>query len=63
MEHTTSLEMAMEQADGNFKEAKRLLEKARAQHAAGEIDADRLASIERLYETAVSEVQRTHREA
>lgn len=61
-EHETTLEHAMEMADGNLKEAKRLLDKAQAYFEAGDIDEERLKSIERLYELASEDAQRTHHE-
>ncbi|GHD10040.1 hypothetical protein [Zhihengliuella salsuginis] len=60
--HETSLEHAMEMADGNLKEAKRLRDKAREYFEAGDIDEDRLKSIERLYDIAAEDAQRTHHE-
>ena len=62
VEHETSLEHAAELADANAKEAKRLLEQGRKAHAAGDITDERLDALERLYETAVQDQGRTHRE-
>lgn len=57
-EHETSLERAMDMAEGNAKEAKRLLDKARDYYDAGEIDLERLKQLERLYDLAVQDKQR-----
>ncbi|MBG6085342.1 hypothetical protein [Zhihengliuella flava] len=57
-EHETSLERAMDMAEGNAKEAKRLLDKARAYYEAGEIDRERLTQLERLYDVALQDQQR-----
>ncbi|MGJ9404347.1 hypothetical protein [Arthrobacter sp. KK5.5] len=62
MEHTTSLEHAMDMAQGNLKEAKRLLDHGTKAHAAGEIDDARLQQLQRLYDTANEDVLRVRRE-
>ena len=62
MEHTTSREHALDVAEGNLKEAQRLLDRAKAAHAAGDIDDQRLASIQRLYDTAFEDFQRVRKE-
>ena len=58
MEHKTSLEHAMDLAEGNMKEAKRLLDRGKAAHAAGEITDERMAALQRLYDTANEDVGR-----
>jgi predicted metal-dependent hydrolase len=62
MEHTTSREHALDVAERNLKEAQRLLERAKASHAAGDIDDQRLASLQRLYDAAFEDVQRVRKE-
>jgi len=62
MEHQTSREHALDLAEGNLKEAQRLLDRAKAAHAVGDIDDVRLASLQRLYDTAVEDIQRVRKE-
>ncbi|WP_149955099.1 hypothetical protein [Zafaria cholistanensis] len=62
MEHLTSREHALDLAEGNLKEAQRLLERGKVAHAAGDIDDARLASLQRLYETALEDLQRVRKE-
>ncbi len=62
MEHETSLEHALDLAEGNIKEAKRLLDRGKAAHAAGEITDERLAALQRLYDTAHEDVGRVQHE-
>jgi|GEM_PF-6395456 len=62
MEHTTSREHALDVAERNLKEAQRLLDHAKASHAAGDIDDRRLDSIQRLYDTAFEDIQRVRKE-
>ena len=62
MEHTTSREHALDVAERNLKEAKRLLDHAKTAHGAGDIDDQRLASIQRLYDTAFEDFQRVRKE-
>ncbi len=49
----------MDLAEGNMKEAKRLLDQGKAAHAAGEITDERMASLQRLFDTAHEDVGRT----
>ena len=50
-------------AEGNLKEAKRLLEQGKKAHAAGDIDDARLAALQRLYDTAAEDRRRAQRDA
>ncbi len=49
VEHETTLEHALDVARRNVKEAKRLLDDARAKHAAGEVDEARVQQLESLW--------------
>lgn len=62
MEHETSLEHAMDLAEGNMKEAKHLLDQGKKAHAAGEITDERMASLQRLYDTAHEDEGRARRD-
>lgn len=52
----------MDLAEGNMKEAKRLLDRGKAAHAAGDITDERMASLQRLYDTANEDVGRVRHE-
>lgn len=52
----------MDMAEGNIKEAKRLLDQGKAAHAAGQITDERLAALQRLYDTANEDVGRVRHE-
>ncbi|MEE1620609.1 hypothetical protein ACQ3I4_10280 [Zafaria sp. Z1313] len=62
MEHSTSLEHALDLAEANLKEAKRLLDHGKKAHAAGDIDDARLEQLQRLFDTAAEDVLRVRRE-
>lgn len=62
IEHETTLEHALDVAKANQKEAQRLLDEARASHAAGDIRDDRVAQLERLLDLANTDLHRVMRE-
>jgi outer membrane protein TolC len=62
LQHETTLEHALDVAKANQKEAQRLLDQARASHAAGEIGEDRVAQLERLLDLANTDLHRVMRE-
>ncbi|MGN7250103.1 hypothetical protein [Arthrobacter sp. SAFR-014] len=62
LQHETTLEHALDVAKANQKEAQRLLDEARASHAAGEIGEDRVAQLERLLDLANTDLHRVMRE-
>ena len=62
IQHETTLERALDVAKANQKEAQRLLDEARASHAAGEIGDDRVAQLERLLDLANTDLHRVMRE-
>jgi outer membrane protein TolC len=62
VEHETTLEHALDVARANHKEAQRLLDQAKAAHAAGEIGEDRVRQLEGLLELATEDLQRVIRE-
>jgi outer membrane protein TolC len=62
MEHTTSLEHAMDLAQANLKQAKRLLDQGVKAREAGDIDDARLEQLQRLYDAANDDVVRVRRE-
>lgn len=62
MEHETTLEHALDVARRNAKEAKRLLDDARAKREAGEIDDARVAQLEALSNLAEEDLRRVTRE-
>jgi hypothetical protein len=62
LQHETTLEHALDVAKANQKEAQRLLDEARASHAAGEIGDDRVAQLERLLDLANTDLHRVMRE-
>jgi hypothetical protein len=61
-EHDTTLEHALDLARANHKEAKRLLDQARASHAAGEIGDERIRQLEDLMNLAEEDLRRVTRE-
>ncbi|MFB0834088.1 hypothetical protein ACX8Z9_02165 [Arthrobacter halodurans] len=63
MEHSTSLEHALDLAEANLKEAKRLLDHGTKARAAGDIDDARLDQLQRLYDVAAHDVARAKRES
>jgi histidine ammonia-lyase len=62
LDHDTTLEHALDIARANQKEAKRLLEEARAAHAAGGISAERVSQLESLLAVADEDLKRVIRE-
>ena len=62
LQHETTLEHALDVAKANQKEAQRLLDEARASHAAGDIRDDRVAQLERLLDLANTDLHRVMRE-
>jgi len=62
MEHETTLEHALDVARRNAKEAKRLLDDARAKHASGEVDDARVRQLEGLLTVAEEDLRRVTRE-
>ncbi|MFF2319305.1 hypothetical protein ACFVTE_23930 [Arthrobacter sp. NPDC058097] len=62
LQHETTLEHALDVAKANQKEAQRLLDQARASHAAGEIGDERVAQLERLLDLANADLHRVMRE-
>lgn len=62
VEHETTLERALDIARRNAKEAKRLLEDARAKRDAGEVDDARVQQLESLFNLAEEDLRRVIRE-
>ncbi|MGO4193047.1 hypothetical protein AB4Y67_15430 [Arthrobacter sp. YAF17] len=62
VEHETTLEHALDVARQNSKEAKRLLDDARAKHAAGEVDESRVQQLESLMALANEDLVRVTKE-
>jgi outer membrane protein TolC len=62
VEHETTLEHALDVARRNVKEAQRLLDDARAKHAAGEVDESRVQQLESLMALANEDLARVTKE-
>lgn len=62
LEHETTLEHALDVARRNAKEAKRLLDDARAKREAGEVDDARVSQLEALLTLAEEDLRRVTRE-
>ncbi|HEY3574498.1 MAG TPA: hypothetical protein VGK98_11820 [Arthrobacter sp.] len=62
LQHETTLEHALDVAKANQKEAQRLLDQARAAHAAGDIGDERVGQLERLLDLANTDLHRVMRE-
>jgi hypothetical protein len=62
LQHDTTLEHALDVARANQKEAQRLLDQAKAGHAAGDIGEERVAQLERLLDVANVDLRRVIRE-
>lgn len=62
LQHETTLEHALDVARANQKEAQRLLDRAKAAHAAGEVGQERVAQLERLLDLANVDLRRVMRE-
>jgi hypothetical protein len=62
LQHETTLEHALDVAKANHKEAVRLLEGARAAHAAGDVREDRVRQLEGLLAIAEEDLRRVMRE-
>lgn len=62
LQHETTLEHALDVARANQKEAQRLLDEAKAAHAAGEVGQERVAQLERLLDLANVDLRRVMRE-
>ena len=62
VEHETNLEHALDVARRNVKEAKRLLDDARAKYAAGDVDEARVQQLESLMALANEDLMRVTRE-
>lgn len=62
VEHETTLEHALDVARQNAKEAKRLLDDARAKHAAGDVDEARVQQLESLMALANEDLVRVTKE-
>ena len=62
VEHENTLEHALDVARRNAKEAKRLLDDARAKHAAGDIDESRVQQLESLMALANEDLVRVTKE-
>ncbi len=60
--HDTTLEHALDVAKANHKEAVRLLEQARAAHAAGDVSQERVHQLESLLQLAEEDLRRVARE-
>jgi hypothetical protein len=60
--HDTTLEHALDVAKANHKEAVRLLEQARAAHAAGDVGQERVRQLESLLQLAEEDLRRVARE-
>ncbi|MGO4491679.1 hypothetical protein AB4Y86_06260 [Arthrobacter sp. 2YAF22_2] len=62
VEHETTLEHALDVARRNAKEAKRLLDDARAKREAGEVDDARVSQLEGLMALAEEDLRRVTKE-
>jgi len=62
VQHETTLEHALDVARANHKEAQRLLDEAKASHAAGDVREDRVRQLEGLLQLATEDLQRVIRE-
>ncbi len=62
LDHETTLEHALDVARANLKEAQRLLDEAKAAHAAGDISEDRVIQLGTLLELAAEDLKRVTRE-
>lgn len=62
LQHETTLEHALDVARANQKEAQRLVDEAKAAHAAGEVGQERVAQLERLLDLANVDLRRVMRE-
>jgi outer membrane protein TolC len=62
LDHETTLEHALDVARANFKEAQRLLDEAKAAHAAGDIAEDRVLQLEALLELTAEDLKRVTKE-
>ena len=62
VEHETTLEHALDVARQNVKEAKRLLDDARAKHGTGEIGEARVRQLEELLSLAEIDLRRVSKE-
>ncbi|MET1021961.1 MAG: hypothetical protein ABWX69_07165 [Arthrobacter sp.] len=62
VEHDTTLEHALDVARRNVKEAKRLLDDARAKYAAGDVDETRVQQLEALWALANEDLVRVMKE-
>ena len=62
LEHETTLEHALDVARRNAKEAKRLLDDARAKREVGEIDDARVSQLEALLTLAEEDLRRVTKE-
>ena len=62
LQHETTLEHALDVARANQKEAQRLVDEAKAAHAAGEVGQERVAQLERLLDLANEDLRRVMRE-
>jgi len=62
LQHETTLEHALDVARANQKEAQRLVDEAKAAHAAGEVGQERVAQLERLLDLANMDLRRVMRE-
>ncbi|MHC6221288.1 hypothetical protein [Arthrobacter sp. MMS24-S77] len=62
LEHETTLEHALDVARANLKEAQRLLDDAKAAHAAGDVAEDRVVQLESLLQLAAEDLKRVTRE-
>ncbi len=62
VEHETTLEHALDVARRNAKEAKRLLDDARAKYAVGEVDQARVQQLESLMALANEDLARVTKE-
>ncbi|MCB5272854.1 hypothetical protein BJG92_00364 [Arthrobacter sp. SO5] len=62
VEHDTTLEHALDVARRNAKEAKRLLDDARAKYAVGEVDQARVQQLESLMALANEDLARVTKE-
>jgi outer membrane protein TolC len=62
LDHETTLEHALDVARRNVKEAKRLLDDARAKRDAGEVDDARVSQLEELLKLAEEDLRRVSRE-
>ena len=62
LEHETTLEHALDVARTNHKEATRLLDQARAAHAAGEVPESRVKQLTDLLDIATEDLKRVMKE-